>query len=271
MGVAGKAENKGVARQRRAAFSAFFFGVRSLAVRIADAIVPPVCLSCQAPLSVHHALCPECWCQIDFIRAPLCDRLGLPLPFDTGGTMISAAANAREPLYHRARAVASYDGVMRQLIHGFKYRDRHDIRRLFGSWMLQAGQELLDTADVIVPVPLNRLRLLKRRFNQAAILGGEVGRRAGIKHAPMVLRRVRATRSQVGLTHVQRRQNVRGAFAVAADGRLIVEGRRVLLIDDVITAGATVEACAKVLLDAGAEAVDVLALALVTEPEGMTT
>lgn len=267
----GKGESDSAEPQTRAAFSAFFVNARALAGRLADIIVPPVCLACQAPLSAHHALCPECWCQIDFIRPPLCDRLGLPLPFDTGGVMISAAANSRAPLYHRARAVASYDGVMRQLIHGFKYHDRHDIRCLFGSWLLQAGHELLETADVIVPVPLNRMRLLKRRFNQAAILGGELGRRAGVKHAPMVLHRVRATRSQVGLTHVQRRQNVRGAFAVAPGGQSIVEGKRVLLLDDVITTGATVEACAKVLLDAGAVAVDVLALALVTDPERMTT
>ncbi|MCV0370707.1 ComF family protein [Filomicrobium sp.] len=271
MVVSGKGEGNGAEPQTRSAFSAFFVNARALAGRLADTIVPPVCLACQAPLSVHHALCPECWCQIDFIRAPLCDRLGLPLPFDTGGVMISAAAAVRVPLYHRARAVASYDGVMRQLIHRFKYHDRHDIRRLFGGWLLQAGHELLDTADVIVPVPLNRLRLLKRRFNQAAILGGELSRRSGVKHSPMVLHRVRATRSQVGLTHAQRRQNVRGAFVIAPMGRSIVQGRRVLLVDDVVTTGATVEACAKVLLDAGAVAVDVLALALVTEPERMTT
>lgn len=246
-------------------------GLRHLAARITDAVVPPVCLSCQTLLSMHNSLCPECWRQIDFIRPPLCDRLGLPLPFDIGGRMISAAASAKPPLYQRARAVAIYDGVMRHLIHEFKYHDRHELRRLFGRWLFQAGGELIETADIIVPVPLNRIRLLRRRFNQAAILAGEVGRLSGIEHLPTALRRVRATPTQVGLTHEQRRQNVRGAFAVRARDRVKFRGRRVLLIDDVITTGATAEACTKTLLDAGADGVDVLALALVSAPTQMTT
>lgn len=245
--------------------------LRSLGTRLTDLVVPPVCLVCQTPLSGHNALCPDCWRQIDFIHPPLCDQLGVPLPFDTGGRMISAAASARPPVYQRARAVASYDGVMRRLIHGFKYSDRHCVRRLFGNWLQQAGGELLSDAEVIVPVPLNRLRLLKRRFNQAAVLSGELGRLTGIEHIPTALRRVRATPTQVGLTHEQRRQNVRGAFAVGRRELPGITGRRVLLIDDVITTGATVDACAKALLAAGAEGVDVLALALVTEPTRMTT
>jgi ComF family protein len=160
---------------------------------------------------------------------------------------------------------------MRRLIHGFKYSDRHDVRRLFGNWLEQAGGDLLSDADVIVPVPLNRLRLLRRRFNQAAVLSGELGRLTGIEHIPTALRRVRATPTQVGLTHEQRRQNVRGAFAVGRRELPGITGRRVLLIDDVITTGATVNACAKTLLAAGADDVDVLALALVTEPTRMTT
>jgi len=245
--------------------------LRSLGARLTDLVVPPVCLSCQTPLSGHNALCPDCWQQIDFIQVPLCDRLGIPLPFDTGGRMISAAAVANPPVYRRARAVASYDGVMRCLIHGFKYSDRHDLRSLFGNWLQQAGGELLRDADIIVPVPLNRLRLLRRRFNQAAILSGELGRLTGIDHIPTTLRRVRATPTQVGLTHDQRRRNVRGAFVVGRKERPRITGRRILLIDDVITTGATVDACAKALLTAGAESVDVLALALVSEPTRMTT
>lgn len=256
---------------RGSAARALVSSLRFLAAGFTDVVVPAVCLSCQAPLLAHNALCSECWRQIDFIRAPLCDQLGLPLPFDTGGRMISAAASARSPIYHRARAVASYDGVMRRLIHGFKYSDRHDVRRLFGGWLVQAGDDLLRDADVIVPVPLNRIRLLRRRFNQAAILGGEVGRLADVMHMPMALRRVRATPSQVGLTQEQRRRNVRGAFAVGNRERQLIAGRRVLLVDDVITTGATADACAKALLEAGADAVDVVALALVTEPTRMTT
>lgn len=264
-------ESEGRAPRGRFLAEAFYPRIRQLGAALTNVVVPPVCLSCQVPLSMHNALCPECWCQIDFIRHPLCDRLGVPLPFDIGGQMISAAASANPPVYGRARAVASYDGVMRGLIHGLKYRDRHDVRCLFGRWLQEAGGELLQTADVICPVPLSRMRLLGRRFNQAAIVGGEVARLSGIKLEPTALCRVRATQTQVGLTHEQRRQNVRGAFAVSPAKRAKIAGRRVLLIDDVITTGATAEACAKALLGAGALAVDVLALALVTEPGKMTT
>ena len=127
-----------------------------------DVLMPPVCLGCEARLDAHHSLCPACWRTIDFIRPPLCDRLGIPMPYDTGGTMISAAAVAAPPDYNRARAVARYDGLMRDLIHDFKFRDTHDARTLFGRWMSEAGRDLITGCDVLVPVPLARWRLLSR-------------------------------------------------------------------------------------------------------------
>ena len=238
----------------------------------ADFIVPPVCLACQRPLGSHDAFCADCWRQISFIRQPLCDRLGIPLPFDPGGIAISAAAAARPPEYERARAVARYDGVMSRLIHGFKYSDKHDARRLFARWLSEAGSDLLADADVVVPVPLNHFRLISRRFNQAAILAREVARSRGIVYAPQALVRVKRTPSQVGLTHDERRRNVRAAFAVPEHGGTVfLEGKNVVLIDDVITTGATVEACARTLRRAGAARIDVLALALVTDPTSQAT
>ena len=231
----------------------------------ADLIMPPCCLVCRSPLSEHHLLCAPCWSEVSFIRPPLCDVLGIPLPFDTGGKTISAAAAARQPPYDHARAVAHYSGAMRTLVHQFKYADRHDARALFGRWLAESGRDLLPGIDLIVPVPLARLRLLTRRFNQAAILAQELSRRTGLPVAAHVLRRTRATPSQVGLTHDQRRRNVAGAFRVPKNRRAAVIGRRVLLIDDVITTGATVEACARSLERAGAAGVDVLALAMVTD------
>ncbi len=120
--------------------------------------MPPVCLACREPLAGHDALCPVCWSGVDFIRPPLCDRLGLPMPFDAGGVMVSAAAVADPPPYGRARAVAAYSGQMRELVHALKFNDRHDVRRLFGRWLVEAGKELLADADVVVPVPLSRWR-----------------------------------------------------------------------------------------------------------------
>jgi ComF family protein len=237
---------------------------RSLAA-LSDVIMPPVCLSCREPLAGHDALCPACWSGVDFIRPPLCDRLGLPMPFDAGGVMVSAAAVAAPPPYGRARAVAAHSGQMRELVHGLKFHDRHDVRRLFGRWLVEAGKELVADADVVVPVPLSRWRLLKRKFNQAAILAAEVARLTDLAFEPTALHRTRATPSQVGLTRHQRRENVAGAFAVPSQARTKIAGRNILLIDDVITTGATVGACAEVLKRAGARNVDVLALALVTD------
>ncbi len=155
------------------------FAVLRAAGRAAlDLILPPLCLGCEARIADHDSLCPECWRKIDFIRAPLCDRSGLPLPYGGDGPMISAAAAADPPIYDRARAVALFDDLMRDLVHDLKFRDAHDGRRLFGRWLAEAGRELIAEADVIVPIPLARLRLLGRRFNQAQILADEVGERA---------------------------------------------------------------------------------------------
>ena len=235
------------------------------ALAAADLVMPPLCISCYAPLTAHDALCSTCWQRVALIRPPLCDRLGQPLPYDTGGRMISAAAAVRPPPWQRARAVAQYEGVMRRLIHNLKYRDRHDARRLFGRWMAESGAELLADADVIVPVPLARVRLLARRFNQAAIVGGEVGARTGVPFEPLALVRTRRTKSQVGMTRSQRAENMRGAFAVLPPQRDVIAGRKVILVDDVVTTGATAEACTRALLKAGAARVDVLALALVAD------
>ena len=230
----------------------------------ADTIVPPCCLVCRAPLNAHHLLCAPCWREVHFIRQPLCDVLGMPLPFDTGERMVSAAALARPPAYDRARAVAHFSGSMRSLVHQFKYADRHDGRALLGRWLAEAGRDLLAGTDLVVPVPLTRWRLLSRRFNQAAILAQELSRQCNLTADPHLLRRTRFTKTQVGLTHDQRRRNVAGAFRVPDNRRHRLVGRNVVLVDDVITTGATVEACARALKRAGAGRVDVLALAMVT-------
>ncbi len=240
--------------------------LRSVAAVVADLVVPPLCLACHRPVSSHDAICARCWSDIDFIRAPLCDRLGIPLPFDIGGTMISAAAAADPPDYERARAVARFDGVMRELVHDFKFRDRHDARRLFGRWLAEAGAALLADADIVVPVPLSRARLATRRFNQAAMLAQEVARLTRRRYEPLALQRIKRTQSQVGLSRQQRRDNVAGAFAVAEAAKPDLAGAKVVLLDDVITTGATARACARVLKRAGAARVDVLALAMVTDP-----
>ena len=232
---------------------------------IADLILPPTCTACQTRVAAHDTLCAKCWRGIDFIRPPLCDRLGIPLPYDTGGVQVSALAVADPPDFERARAVALYNGLMREMIHDLKYGDAHHVRRLFGRWMVEAGAELLQTCDVIAAVPLARGRLLKRRFNQSQILANEIARTSGKPAAPLVLARIRATRAQVGLSRGERQRNVAGAFAVRPGQAAAIAGRSVLLIDDVITTGATASAAARALKKAGAARVDVLALAIAGE------
>lgn len=258
---------------RRAGRAARLGGVLVRALRAtADVIVPPLCLGCRNPLGSHDALCAACWRQIRFIRAPLCDRLGIPLPYDpsrdfadaAGAPIVSAGALAEPPDWGRARAVAQFGPVMRDLIHAFKYADRHDARALFGRWLAGAGAEILADADALVPVPLHRWRLMSRKFNQAAMLAREVSRVTGVPADMLALARVKATPSQVGLTEAERRRNLSGAFNVPPGARARVEGRKLVLVDDVITTGSTAAACARVLRRAGAARVDVLALALVT-------
>ncbi len=228
-----------------------------------DLIVPPVCIACREALSAHHALCADCWRDVSFIRSPLCDRMGIPLPFDTGVTTVSAAALAEPPDYDRARAAAHFAGTARRMVHGLKYSDRQEVRVLLGTWLQTAGHDLLGDTHLIIPVPMSRRRLFWRTFNQAAILAHEIGRRTGLPVSVSTLRRRRATRPQVGLTRAQRRDNMEGAFAIAKRKRVRIEGQNILLIDDVITTGATVNACARALKRAGAHRVDVLAVAMV--------
>lgn len=237
-------------------------GLRS----VADLLLPPLCLVCRAPISSHGLVCANCFAGIDFITPPLCARLGIPLPYDMGEPSLSAAAMASPPAYDRARAVACYSETMRDLIQGFKYGDRHEGLRLFSRWLAHAGKDLLRDADVIVPVPLYRSRLWARRFNQSALLAQGLARQTGLPSDCFTLRRTRRTVSQVGLSAAQRKRNVAGAFKVAPDRRDAIQGKSVVIVDDVITTGATVEACARVLRRAGATRVDVLALARAIDP-----
>jgi len=232
---------------------------------VADLVVPPLCLNCRRPLGSQDALCAICWRQIRFIRPPLCDRLGIPLPYDAGEQAVSAAALANPPDWDRARAVAHFGLVMRDMIHAFKYADRHDARRLFGRWLAGAGGQLLSDADLIVPVPMHRWRLLQRKFNQAALLAGEVSRVSGVPYDPLAIERIKPTPPQVGLTAAERRRGLSGALRVPDPAQARVAGRKLVLVDDVVTTGSTAAACARALRRAGAARIDVLALALVTD------
>lgn len=240
-------------------------GLHRLAASAIGLIYPPTCVACGATTGQPHALCAACWSGLRLIERPYCERLGTPFALDLGiGSLISPGAIAEPPVFGRARAVAVYDGTARDLVHRLKYNDRLDLGRTMARMMAAAGSELLDEADLVVPVPLHGLRLWRRRFNQSAVLAREIGRRRGKPCDLRALARVKATRPQVGLTRHQRAENLQGAFRVTEAGRARIAGRRLLLIDDVTTTGATGNAAARVLLRAGAANVDLLTFATVT-------
>lgn len=202
-----------------------------------------------------------------FIERPYCERLGTPFPNDTGGTLLSPAAIAEPPAFERARAAARYSEVARELVHLLKYGDRLDLARPLGRWMARAGADVLDDADALLPVPLHWMRLWQRRFNQSAMLARAVSASSGVPVLDHVLARTRGTPPQVGLAKAERARNVQGAFSVTKSARAEVKGRKLVIIDDVLTSGATANACANALRRVGAGRVDVLVLARVVGHE----
>ena len=232
-----------------------------------DLVLPPRCLQCGVPVTGSVALCSDCWAQVTFLGPPQCACCGRPFavavaPAAAPDTMCGACL-LRRPLYARARAVFRYDDASKGLIIAFKHGDRTDSAPALAQWLARTGAPLIEDAALIVPVPLHWTRLFQRRFNQAAMLALALGRRSGKPVLPDALERRKRTPPQGRSSRDQRRRNVAGAFAVSRRHRAAIADRRVLLIDDVLTTGATIEACCRALLGAGAASVDVLTLALV--------
>ncbi|MBE8191681.1 MAG: ComF family protein [Alphaproteobacteria bacterium] len=267
-------------------------------------LVPPACPLCRAPLHFYKgqttpSLCGGCWRDIDFITAPLCYRTGVPLPYETSGAYetseayetnkhdtakhtISLPALLYPPPYHRARAALYYGGAAAQLVRAFKFYDHPEIAPLLAQWMHRAGQDFWQqTPDEtsheppnkkvwLIPVPLHRRRFLWRRYNQAAELCRALSVYEDIPILFDALVRVQPTQRQVGLSRSQRLRNLGRAFQVRPSMVAALQGARVILIDDVITTGTTIEACTKILKRAGVAQVDVLAAARVVMPETYT-
>jgi ComF family protein len=237
----------------------------SHAARLAlDIALPTLCVACREPVA-GVGVCAACWSKLSFIAQPYCPRLGIPFVYDPGPGLLSMEAIANPPAYARARAAVRYDDVARTLVHALKYHDRTDLAPAMGRWMARAGEELLAEADVLVPVPLHWRRGWSRRYNQSGALARVIEKQCGVPVASDVLGRIRPTPQQIGLNRSQRASNVQGAFKAAADRTAAIHGRRVVLIDDVLTSGATADACARALLRARAAQVDVLVFARVVD------
>ena len=235
-------------------------GVLQTALRL---IYPGQCLACDALVDADGALCPECWAGTPFVTGLACDGCGAPLPGRSCEAERCDECLAAGRPWSRGRAALRYAGVARRLVLSLKHGDRPDLARHAGGWMARAGADLVTPGSLVAPVPLHRMRLLHRRYNQAALLAREVARRHGAEGCPDLLVRTRRTGSQDGRGAAARFENVEGAIALHP--RREAQGRDVVLVDDVMTSGATLAACTEVCLAHGAARVDVLTLARVTK------
>jgi ComF family protein len=241
----------------------------SQALRAAlDVLLPPSCLTCDRPVEAPGQFCAECFRGAAFITEPLCVHCGVPFSHagQGGPERLCPACRLHPAPWRQARAALRYDGHAKRLLLPFKHADRPELAGALAPMMARAGAVLLRSADLIVPVPLHRRRLFARRYNQAALLARALARLSGVPAVPDLLRRTRATVSLGDLTATARAEAVDGAFALHPRRSARLAGRQVLLVDDVMTSGATAAACTDVLLAGGASGVDVLVAARVPDP-----
>ena len=239
---------------------------------LADLILPPVAHDSREATAAAGLL-PDAWGRVQFLEDPVCDGCGAGLDYD-GGVFAAdrcAACLSHPYVFQRARAACVYDAASRGLILKFKHGDQQQFAALFSRWISRAASPLIAEADAVAPVPLHPMRLLTRRFNQAAEIARPLAKRAGLDYLPDALIRAQPTASQGGRSMRGRRLNVAQAFSVTEAGRRRIKGRRILLVDDVLTTGATAEACARVLLEAGARAVDLAVIARVRTARELPT
>jgi ComF family protein len=229
-------------------------------------LFPPQCLGCGAPVASDFGLCPDCWRDTPFIAGLVCDRCGTPLP----GTDDGAEATCDDCMtiarpWGRGRAALLYRDMGRKLVLALKHGDRQELAAPAATWMVRAARPILVADMIVAPVPLHWRRLLKRRFNQSALLSKEVAKLAGFDHCPDLLCRRRMTESQEGRTRDGRFLNVQDAITLHPGRRARLSGRPVLLVDDVMTSGATLAVAAEACLAGGATQVSVLTLARVAK------
>ena len=241
--------------------------LRRLGSGLLDLVYPPTCLDCGAPVASADALCPSCFRKLRPITAPYCPRLGIPFAVALGEGALSAEAIADPPPYQRSRSAVVYNEVARAVVGRLKYGDRPELAGFCARLMVRAGAEFWEAGPVLVPVPLARRRQLERLYNQSTELARVLGRLTGLAVDPGLVKRSRHTRQQVGLSADARHRNVAGAFTAHPDLARRLAGRRIVLVDDVITTGSTVAALTRALNRAGADKVDVISFARVVVGE----
>jgi len=237
--------------------------LRRLGALLLDTLYPPTCLGCDAPVATADTLCATCFRDLRPITAPLCPVLGIPFEVSLGPGALSAEAIADPPPFDRARAAVVYNDVARALIGKLKYGDRPELARFCARLMAQAGHELWGEDAVLLPVPMHRTRQFSRRYNQATELARALGKLTGLSVDPLLVTRRKNTKPQVGLSGDARRRNLAGAFQPSPDISSRLKGRRVIIVDDVVTTGSTVKAVTRALKSGGVQRVDVISFARV--------
>ena len=230
-----------------------------------DFLLPPRCLLCYERTTDPHNVCAVCWQGLSFISDPQCVSCGMPFDFGVEGELSCAPCIDKPPAFNQMRSAVIYNDISRHLVLCFKHGDMLQISKLLSRWMINAGRDMVYNADVIIPVPLHRLRLLWRQYNQAALLVNQIAHFSGVKRQNEMLIRVRHTPSQGKKNYKDRVKNLKSAIAMNPRYSQDIKGKKVLLIDDVYTTGATIEECCRVLKSAGAESVDVLTFARVAK------
>jgi len=229
--------------------------------KVIDFLLPPICLACEKLVTKNQALCVSCWNDINFISKPFCRQCGIPFGFEVESETLCGQCHSKKPNYNYARSVFVYNDASKSIILRLKHADQLQHVPALSNWMIRSGKEFWNEADLIIPVPLHRWRFLKRRYNQAALLAEFIGKETNINVVIDGLFRKKATKSQGHLSKKQRIENVAGSFSI--NPKLDVKGLNIVLIDDVITTGATVDECARLLVKKGASMVNVLTIARV--------
>ncbi|WP_032113052.1 ComF family protein [Candidatus Paracaedibacter symbiosus] len=227
-------------------------------------LLPARCLSCGDHANSTNQLCGPCWKNLEFITTPFCERCGHPFVVEQSH-LICGDCLHQPPLFAAGRAAFRYDSLIRDLILKLKHGDATYLAKPLGLWLARSGKDLLLKSDVIIPVPLHRWRLFKRRYNQATLLGRELSRHSGVPLLTNILQRRKNTESQHGKSRKARAANVKSVFKIDSKDIALLKKKSILLVDDVWTTGATLEACIKSLKRAGAKDVYVLTLARVVK------
>ncbi len=245
--------------------------LRRLGMGLLDVLLPPACLLCRAPTSAPHQLCPDCWSSLRMIEHPACPATGLPLVGQPAAIAqyLSLPALARREPWQALLAATFYDDAARALVHRLKFHDDEAPARFMARQMLRRITGHVPDEALVVPVPLHPRRLWARRFNQSMLLARHLSRISRLEVVPHLLRRIRYTPPQTQLSGQRRRRNLTGAFAVDVAQAHLLQDRAVLLVDDVLTTGATARACARALLRSGAASVRVAVFALASERDAL--